>query len=245
MSDPLSKIYCIYCEYQWKRSLFDSTSLDLNRGLLRISDLSSDGYRALSDLADCDLSQSGNTPLVCCFLRCYADDCRCICYYGTDSPYGSAVASALVEHYKRHCYIEPCKLEDEDRGCGFDFLHGCFSFDSTGCHVSYLHKNADSLLAGEPRKFRTLQHFWYYGQPNRSLRLATVCGKLNEIDHFSSTPLNAFRAILSICVEFHHLRYPLSLLRDATYRMETRTRDSKWLHLFYAAKVVYDSLGKL
>ena len=167
-----------------------------------------------------------------------------MCYYGTNSPCGAAFASALIEHYKQHCYIEPCKLEDEDRGPGFNFLQGCFVFSNAGCGISYLHKNSESLLAGKPRKLRTLQHFWSYGQSNRSLRLATVCGKLNEIDHFSSTTLNAFRALLSISVEFHYLGYPLSLLRDFIFRMETRVKDSKWKHLFPAAKITYDSLGR-
>jgi hypothetical protein len=239
LSDPLSKVYCVYCEHLWRSSIFDSTKFDSFTGVIRPCDLSEHGRLLITTYTHCVLDRTDHTPLVCGFFRRYADDCRSVCYYNASDSRGKLVAAALIQSYTKDCYIKPCTLEDEERGSSFHFLQGFFQFDTGGCDVSYVHKNADSLLAKKGRALRTLQHFWSYGQSNRSLRLATVCGKLCEIRHFCTDPARTVASVLSLCLEFKFLQYPASLVRSALFRQSARSDAPVWrqlancVHKFY------------
>jgi hypothetical protein len=180
--------------------------------------------------------------LVCGFFRRYADDCRCTSYYNNIDPRGVAMADALITSYKTDCYIKPCELEDEERGSSFHFLQGFFQFGLGGCDVSYVHKNAPFLLGESTGALRTIQHFWSYGQSNRALRLATLCGKFCEISHFCSDSTRTIAAILSLCLELKSLQYPYSVVRDALYRQTSRTSDSVWLRLASRLQSIYKAI---
>jgi hypothetical protein len=239
LSDPLSKIYCIYCEHAWRSSIFDSTKFDAHSGIIRPCDLTDHGRNSLGAIAQTPLLPTDTTPLVCGFFRRYADDCRATSYYNASDPRGVSVADALITSYKTDCYIKPCELEDEERGSSFHFLQGYFQFDSGGCDVSYVHKNAPFLLGESHSALRTIQHFWSYGQSNRALRLATLCGKLCEIRHFCSDAARTIAAVLSLCLELRSLQYPLSVIRDALFRQTVRTADPVWVCLTRYIRAIY------
>ena len=234
MSDPLSKIYCTYCEHKWRDSLFDHQRFHHHLGLIRLCDMTDAGFRAVSNLIPFPLDRRDTTPIVSIFFRRYADDCRCVAYYCRDVPAGRDVAAALITLYTTQCYIKPCELEDEERGTSFPFLQGFFHFHSSHCNFSYLHKNGPSLLANHPRSIRSLQHYWSYGQSCRTLRLATLCGKLCEIRHFCSTDSLTILAVLSLCVEFKSLDYPTSVIVSALHRQYTNTQSEVWQRLAHA-----------
>ena len=152
------------------------------------------------------------------------------------------VAHALITSHSSDCYIKPCELEDEERGSSFHFLQGSFAFSSRGCDVSYVHKNAPFLLGDSPHALRTIQHFWSYGQSNRALRLATLCGKFCEIRHFCSDSARTAAAVLSLCVELKSLEYPVSVIRDALFRQISRSADSVWNHLSAHIHTIYGAI---
>jgi hypothetical protein len=239
MSDPLSKIYCVYCEHLWRDSMFDSTRFNSRSGLVRMCDLTDSGFVAIAALVTAPLDRHSTTPLLCVFYRRYADDSRSVAYYDARSPTAALVAKALSSLYKTDCYIKPCVLEDEEEGASFLFLQGHFSFGARGCSSSYVHKNGASLLAGAPRTFRTLQHFWSYGQSNRALRLATVCGKLCEVRCFCSDLYSRLGAILSLCVEFKSLEFPVSVIASALHRQFSTTSDVFWSRLASVIHRIY------
>jgi hypothetical protein len=242
LSDPLSKIYCIYCEHAWHSSIFDSTKFDLHSGLIRPCDLSDHGRRRLGAIACTTLLPTDRTPLACGFFRRYADDCRSSIYVNTDDPRGVRVAGALITSYTTDCYIKPCELEDEERGSSFHFLQGFFQFGPQGCDVSYIHKNAPFLLGESAGALRTIQHYWSYGQSNRALRLATWCGKLCEIRHVCSDGVRTIGAVLSLCVELKSLQYPLSVVRDGLYRQVLRSTDPVWMLLCRHICAIYSTI---
>jgi hypothetical protein len=84
-----------------------------------------------------------------------------------------------------------------------------------------------------------LQHYWSYGQSNRSLRLATVCGKLREVRVFCSDLTARLGAILSLCVEFKSLEFPVSLLASAFQRQLSTTSDVFWSRLASVIHRIY------
>jgi hypothetical protein len=242
LSDPLSKIYCIYCEHAWRSSIFDSTKFDAHTGMIRPCDLSDHGRRTLSAIAHIPLLPSDTTPLVCGFFRRYADDCRATSYFNASDPRGVIMADALITSYKTDCYIKPCELEDEERGSSFHFLQGFFQFSSGGCDASYVHKNAPFLLGETQGELRTIQHYWSYGQSNRALRLATLCGKFCEIRHFCSDATRTIAAVLSLCLELKSLQYPVSVVRDALFRQTARTSDAAWTYLSRHIRAIYRTI---
>jgi hypothetical protein len=242
MSDPLSKIYCVYCEHKWRDSIFDHARFSPHSGLVSLRDFSDSGFAAIAGLVSVPLARSSTAPLLCVYYRRYADDSRSIAHFDADSPVARLVAVALNELYKRQCYIKPCELEDEEEGSSFFFLQGRFFFDSRGCHSQYIHKNGASLLARLPRTLRTLQHYWSYGQSNRALRLATVCGKLCEVRHFSSDRVAVVGAVLSLLTEFRSLEFPLSLLTGAFHRQFALTNDRIWADLAESVPRLYSLL---
>jgi hypothetical protein len=217
MSDPLSKIYCVFCEHQWISSIFDSTKFSEATGLVTAASLSDDGFRALSLLVPFTLDRNSTEPLTCPYIRRYADDCRCNAHFDADSEHGRHTARAFIDMYKRDCYIRPCRLEDEERGRSYPFLQGSFSFGDSGCSFDYVHKNGPSLVT-RTRKFRSLQHYTSYGQCNRSLRFSTICGKLVEAEKFSSSPWSLVSTVLALCVEFLFLSYPRHLVARALHK---------------------------
>jgi hypothetical protein len=230
MSDPLSKIYCVFCEHQWINSIFDHTKFSTNDGVLSARSMTDDGFRALSLLVPFPLDRNSDEPLTCPFIRRYADDCRCCAFYNVDLPGGRESAAAFIDMYKRDCYIRPCRLEDEERGSSFAFLQGTFEFGESGCSFAYVHKNGPSLETGT-RKFRSLQHYTSYGQCNRTLRFSTVCGKLVEAEKFSSTPWFLVRTVLALYSEFLFLSYPRGLLLRALHkraRLPDRQHPDAW-----------------
>jgi hypothetical protein len=242
MSDPLSKIYCVYCEHKWRDSIFDHAHFSPQSGLVSLRGFSDSGFAAIAELVPTPLARSSTTPLLCVYYRRYADDSRSIAHYDADSHVARLVAVALNQLYKRQCYIKPCELEDEEEGSSFLFLQGRFVFDSRGCHSQYVHKNGASLLARLPRTLRTLQHYWSYGQSNRALRLATVCGKLCEVRHFSSDRIALVGAVLSLLIEFRSLEFPLSLLTCAFQRQLALTDDRVWADLAKSVPRLYHLL---
>lgn len=242
LSDPLSKIYCIYCEHAWRSSIFDSSKFETHTGLLRPCDLSDHGRSRLARITNLRLLPTDDTPLVCGFFRRYADDCRAVCYYNADDHRGAIVADALIRSYKSDCYIKPCELDDEERGSSFHFLQGLFQFGLRGCDSSYVHKNAPFLLGESRSALRTIQHFWSYGQSNRALRLATLCGKFCEIRHFCSDGPRTIAAVLSLCLELKSLHYPLSVIRDALFRQTMKMDDPVWVYLARYIRTIYRSI---
>jgi hypothetical protein len=230
MSDPLSKIYCVYCEHQWINSIFDHTKFNANSGVVTARALTDDGYRTLSLLVPTPLDRNSDEPLACPFIRRYADDCRCCVFYNADQPGGRESAAAFIDMYKRDCYIRPCQLEDEERGSSFAFLQGDFLFGEFGCSYVYVHKNGPSLATGT-RRFRSLQHYTSYGQNNRTLRFSTLCGKLVEAERFSSSPWSLVRTVIALYSEFFSLSYPRSLLQSALHnrvRMKDCQHPDAW-----------------
>jgi hypothetical protein len=63
MSDPLSKIYCVYCEHLWRDSMFDHSRFNAQSGLMRLCDLTDSGFAALAALVSVPLDHSSTVPL--------------------------------------------------------------------------------------------------------------------------------------------------------------------------------------
>lgn len=210
--------------------------------MVRPCDLSDHGRSRLGAIAHLQLLSTDVTPLVCGFFRRYADDCRSASFYNADDPRGVVLADALITSYKTDCYIKPCELEDEERGSSFHFLQGFFQFGPHGCDTSYVHKNAPFLLGESHSALRTIQHYWSYGQSNRALRLATLCGKFCEIRHFCSDDTRTIAAVLSLCLELKSLQYPVSVIRDALFRQSVRVPDLAWVHLSRHIHAIYRTI---
>jgi len=124
--------------------------------------------------------------------------------------------------------------------CAFLFI-----FQSTlifNSDVSYVHKNAPFLLGESRSALLTIQHFWSYGQSNRALRLATLCGKFCEVRHFCSDDARTTAAVLSLCLELKSLQYPISIIRDALFRQTMCVDDPTWMHLSRRIRTIYQTI---
>lgn len=243
MSDPLSKIYCVYCEHMWRDSLFDATRFNHTNGLVRMCDLTKTGREHVTSVAGSPPTGDDSVPFAAFFIRRYADDCRAVCFYDATSVFARKMAGSIIESYKRDCYIKPCSLDDEHRGSHFPFLQGSFSFSGSGCRSDYDHRNGPSLLAGKPREFRSMQHFLSYGQSHSQLRFATLCGKLVEIDTFCSEPLLIAKSVFSLCVELCELQYPYSVVRRALWKKARATGSEVWSLLARVSRPIYSILS--
>ena len=115
------------------------------------------------------------------------------------------------------CYATPCVLDDEERGDSFHFMQGIYRF-TPACTVTYFVKNAVSLLKYGRGQLRSLQHYSSYGPDPQQLRLATVMGKLTEIDYVCSDEPAMFCTLSLLVLELVSLAYPRSIIRKCLYR---------------------------
>ena len=240
MSDPLSKIFCMYCEHNWLSSIFDFSKVS-NRGLIRACDMTPHGLRSFSDLLGFQLDPTDDTVLASSIIKRYADDSRSMVFFRRDQPLGPRVANAFITLYKSFCYEKPCTLDDEERGTAYDFMQGYYDF-LHGCRTTYTVKNALPLLRDRKRKIRSLQHFDSYSRDPDTLRYACVMGKLAEVDAISSDYPALCSALTLVALEWHSLGYPTKLIRNALYTKFTKTKERKWLsvaHLLVTAMLFY------
>jgi hypothetical protein len=233
LSDPLSKVFCMYCEHQWLSSLFDSSRFS-ESGVIRACDMTPHGLARFSVLAGVTLDPRDDTPLAYAVLKRYADDCRAICIFDRTTQPGAAVARAFIDAYRADCYADPCTLDDEERGTAFQFMQGAYTF-SPRCNSVYIVKNALPLLTTGRTKLRAMQHYTSYGHAPSQLRFATVMGKLAEVDAVCSDAQWIVQAVCLLCVELSSLHYPPALVTKALYRKYQQTDRQLWRDLIPAA----------
>ena len=144
LSDPMSKIFCMYCEYMWLSSLFDFSKIS-GHGEIRSCDMTPTGRATFSRHIGFTLDPADDTVLSVAVFKRYADDCRLIMAHDPSVPSGAAVSAALISLYKAGCYKDPCTLDDEERGISFPFMQGFYIF-SPECRVFYTVKMLSPLL---------------------------------------------------------------------------------------------------
>ena len=185
------------------------------------------------------LDPQDDTILCCAVLRRYADDCRFIMSFNRDSDKGRRTASFFIDLYRTQCYAKPCVLDDEERGESFHFMQGIYRF-LPACNTVYFVKNAVTLLTFGRGQLRTLQHYYSYGPNPHQLRLATIMGKLTEIDCMCSTELAMFCTLSLLVLELVSLSYPKSIIRKCLHRKHSRSSDRFWIKCIPALMEVYD-----
>ena len=234
LSDPLSKIFCTYCENMWLSSLFDNTRFQ-SSGAVRPCDMTERGLELFSAATGESLDPLDDNPLAYAVLARYADDCRPVAVFDAASPVCEAAAGAFIDSYRKDCYADPCELSDESRGVSFHFMQGFYTF-LPKCTSTYVARNAVSLLSTGRRKLRSMQSFYSYGQAPSTLRFATLMGKLAEIEAVCSDPARVASATLLLIVELVHLDYPFRIVCDALYRKYNKTSDPIWKALIPLAR---------
>ena len=237
LSDPMSKIFCMYCEYMWLSSLFDFSKIS-GHGEIRSCDMTPTGRATFSRHIGFALDPADDTVLSVAVFKRYADDCRLIMAYDPSVPSGAAVSAALISLYKTGCYKDPCTLDDEERGISFPFMQGFYVF-SPECRVFYTVKNALPIITTRTRRIRALQHFRSYAQDPATLRFACLMGKLAEIDAVASDDESLTMAVALFSLEWHLLSFPIKLVRKALFKKAANTGDTKWVEIAAVVAVIF------